>query len=139
MLKNKAKIAPDSTRVPSRALKRALDPGRKDFALRAHDARSAHKNTFFYLKIWFFKLNNIFFESDRLAALRKGSKKLLGIKNSNSFFLTPSILYFLQHLVKNHASNCLYNSSFIIKNDVLHTTSTEDLHASLVCLQVELK
>ena len=73
MLKNKAKIAPDSTRVlRSRALKRALDPGRKDFALRARDARSAHKNTFFYLKIWFFKVNNTFFESDRLAALLMG-------------------------------------------------------------------
>ena len=40
-------------------------------ALCAHDARSARKNTFFNLKIWFFKLNNTFFESDRLAALYK--------------------------------------------------------------------
>ena len=54
MFKNKAKIA-GGQRAPtfcknlcaSRALKRALDPGRKDFALRARDARSARKNTFF--------------------------------------------------------------------------------------------
>ena len=44
---NKAKIAPEST-------------GRKDFA---------RKNAFFSPKFFFFKLNNTFFESDRLAAL----------------------------------------------------------------------
>ena len=57
-------------------LKRALDPGRKDFALCARDARFAlmmraprAKILFFTSKICFFKLNNTIFESDRLAAL----------------------------------------------------------------------
>ena len=61
MFKNKAKIAPESTYNPcaSRALKRALDPGRLK-GLRAHDARSARKNTFFHLKICFFKLNTVY-------------------------------------------------------------------------------
>ena len=44
-------------------------PGPRPKGLRTHDTRSARKNTFFHLKIWFFKLNNTFFESDRLAAL----------------------------------------------------------------------
>ena len=37
------------------------DPGRKDFVLRARDARSARKNTYFHLKYAFFKLNITFF------------------------------------------------------------------------------
>ena len=66
MFKYKAKIVPE---IKNLWASRALDPSQKDFALRARDARSARKNTFFHLKICFFKLNNTFFESDRLAAL----------------------------------------------------------------------
>ena len=42
------------------------DPGRKDFVLRARDARSARKSP----QICFFKLNNNFFLNDRLAAMQ---------------------------------------------------------------------
>ena len=44
MLQNKAQIAPESIWNPraSRALRRALDPGRMGRALRARDVRYAH-------------------------------------------------------------------------------------------------
>ena len=48
-------------------LTRELDPDRKDFALVMR--YPCTKNPFFHQKIWFFKLNNTLFESDRLAAL----------------------------------------------------------------------
>ena len=53
MVKNKAKIAPESFYNPraSRALKRALDPGRK--GLRARDVCFAHMRVrFFIFKCW---------------------------------------------------------------------------------------
>ena len=45
MLQNKAQIAQESILTPSasRALKRALDPGREDFALRARSVHISQK------------------------------------------------------------------------------------------------
>ena len=48
--------------------------------------RALRKNTFIHLKIWFFKLNNTFFESDRLAALIIGLHLFQNRLFKNVFF-----------------------------------------------------
>ena len=69
------------------------DPGRKDFVLRAHDARSARKNTFFSPQICFFKLNNTFFLNDRLAAMQFAPSPSLFF--TKDFFLGQNTVFSL--------------------------------------------